>query len=284
MLIETSNSKYPSDHLGTSHAVLAYKPNYLTNGHVARNIRLALMAIDIVEPYVTIRSLNGVELTDDAVPGTNNNDVGMKECQQQKIIGMPTGTEKANVTWTVGGGFTVDFTNLYYAHWDDIDNSVVGTSIGCNPNLIFGKDLGPSFQSTETVNGITRWHRSATDEERTTIRATIDISDFKSGDKIAIFAVARLDQGWTEQPNKAYVGPSVPPMSHVVNARTNNEWKHVNENSIIHGRQNWFSFPLTIQISDELEEVVELSNRFMNPDINLNEKQVNPNEDYYYEE
>ncbi len=280
MLIETSNSKYPSTHLGTSEGVLAYTPSYSSNGHIARNVRLALMAIDIVEPYVAIRSLNGVVLTDDIVPATDHNSIGgVEECHKKKVIGVPTGTNNATVSWTVGGGFTVDFTNLYYAHWDDINDFIVDPPIGCNPNLMFGRDLGPSFRSTKAINGITRWHKSASDMDRTTFRATIDISDFKLGDKIAIFAAARLDQGWTEQPKKEYVGPNVPPMSHVVNARTNDEWKHVNENSIIQGRQDWFSIPLTIQISNELEDVIELSNRFTIPDIDLDEKhdEVNPN-------
>ena len=76
------------------------------------------------------------------------------------------------------------------------------------------------------------------------------MSTFKAGDKIAVFAIAKLDQGWTEQPSGDDVKLRVPPMSHVVNARTNVNWQHSSTRKVIQGRQEWFSIPLTIVISE----------------------------------
>ena len=59
MLIETSDPKEPPrTELGTRNDPLI-STNDNNNGHVARNIRLALLAIDVVEPYVSIRGVEG---------------------------------------------------------------------------------------------------------------------------------------------------------------------------------------------------------------------------------
>jgi hypothetical protein len=92
--------------------------------------------------------------------------------------------------------------------------------------------------------------------------ASIDTSMFQPGDTIAVFASARLDQGWSKVPDGAK--PNIAPQSHVVNARTNPEWRHESAGKIIQGRQDWYSIPLTLVISDESDDptTVELSDRF----------------------
>ena len=265
MLIETSNSKIPRSHLGSSNNILDYKPSFDTNGHVARNIRLSLMAIDIVEPYVSIKSLNGVDLVDDVVPMTDRYG---RSCQKTKIMSVPSTTSTSNgsnnmennnatVTWTVSGAFTVDFTTIYYANWDDISTTIKCTG---HPSK---DEMGSEFRIVQAMKGITRWHSSGPE---TTFKATFDISDFKAGDKIAVFATARVDQGWTNQPTTP--SPKVPPMSHIVNARSNTEWFHESAGKVIQGRKDWYSVPLTIVISQNKDDdqTVELSSRFIMPD------------------
>ena len=272
MLIETSNDKIPKSHLGISKNVLDYKSSYQSNGHIARNIRLALMAVDIVEPYVSIKSLNGVRLSDDIVPAINRNGL---ECQNTKIMSISSQEKEATITWVVGGGFTVDFTNLFYAHWDDIP-----ISIDCNTHPLHD-ELGSVFQSTPASNGITKWHTDSVNigQNVTVFKASLDISQFKPGDKIAVFATARLDQGWTKQPENDITAPNLLPMSHIVNARTNDDYYHSSAGRIIHGRKDWFSIPLTIHVSKDVEEgqVSEVSNRFIIPYIPLHEEHHNDN-------
>eukprot|EP00957_Ditylum_brightwellii_P192744 14676033-Ditylum_brightwellii.AAC.1 len=69
MLVETSDVKSPArDDLGTSHD--PFNTNSQGNGHISRNIRLALLALDLVQPYVSIVGANGLALRDDVVPLT----------------------------------------------------------------------------------------------------------------------------------------------------------------------------------------------------------------------
>merc|ERR1719464_2324301 len=56
MLVETSNRKEPQTNLGNSADVLSRDTT--GNGHISRNIRLSLLAADIVEPYVSVVGVN----------------------------------------------------------------------------------------------------------------------------------------------------------------------------------------------------------------------------------
>jgi hypothetical protein len=66
MLIETSDDKEPKLHLGNSVDVLSRDTK--GNGHISRNIRLALLAAELVEPYVSVFRVNELRLSDDVVP------------------------------------------------------------------------------------------------------------------------------------------------------------------------------------------------------------------------
>jgi len=261
MLIETSNNKIPNAHLGSTESLLDYKASMKSNGHVARNIRLSLMAIDIVEPYVAIKELNGVPVTDDVVPMTNRYG---STCQNSKTMLVPSGQKEISVTWIVSGGFTVDYTTIIYTDWNDLPSS-----IECSSHPL-DEELGSAFQTVQATNGVTRWHSNAMDGNGIAFTSTIDISAFQPGSKIAVFALARLDQAWTEQ-NSDNVKPEMPPMSHIVNARTSPRWRHESAGKVIQGRLDWYSIPLTVVISEDgqFNQIVELSNRFIIPDMDV---------------
>jgi hypothetical protein len=96
MLVETSNNKIPDKaDLGTSLNLLEGQSE--GNGHVARNIRLALLAADLVEPYLSIVGVNELSLSDDIVPlqpsgGLVPNDPAVSSDQ-----------DKVTLKWTAGG-------------------------------------------------------------------------------------------------------------------------------------------------------------------------------------
>lgn len=279
MLIETSNKKIPSSHLGNNQNLLD-DDSYQNNGHVARNIRLALSAIEFVQPYVSIWGVNTVPLQNDAVPLISR---AARSCVESKTMLIPPGQEETTIAWTVGGGFNVDYTNIIYAKWDDVPDVM-----DC-VHQPTESELGRAFRTTQAMNGPTRWKEGRGDAEDNTppgwenqgqpmYYATIDTSSFKAGDKIAIYASARLDQSWSESPDGAKP-TNLPPMSHVVNARTNPEWYHENANKIIQGRKDWYSIPLTLVIgesSDGRFPAVDLSDRFVVPnfDSSIQEEEV----------
>ena len=71
MLIETSNRKTPGrEDLGTRTAPLVSSDG-LENRHMAWNLRLVLMAINMVELYMAIHGVGGLRLEDDIVPAVN---------------------------------------------------------------------------------------------------------------------------------------------------------------------------------------------------------------------
>jgi len=238
MLVETSNKKTPvSSQLGTNEDV--FNAETKGNGHISRNIRLSLLAVELVQPYVSILSVNDVELTDDIVPSSARDAVS---CMRNNQILVPYNKKSAVITWTVGGGFTVDETFLVHAKM-------------CNFNgmdeILRPFDVETNFEKTETLSGATRWDESVSGSD---FDATIDTSNYSVGDKLIIYAVAKLDKSWGTQPDN--VKPDVPPMSHVVNARTNVDWRHESEGKIIQGQRDWYSLPITL-IMVEPEDVDE---------------------------
>ena len=266
MLIETSNSKIPGNHLGTNQDILNDN-TYTNNGHVARNIRLALMAIELVEPYVSIWGVNTVPLKADVVPLIPRTD---RLCIQSKAMRIPPGQKATTIAWSVGGGFTVDYTTIMYAKWEDVPDVMDGSYQPRN------SEVGRGFRTIEAMSGPTRWKQGWQSDTSTAsgwesqgqpmYYATIDTSEFKPGDKIAVFATARLDQGWANQPD-GFKPKDMPPMSHVVNARTNLDWRHESAGKIIQGRKDWYSIPLTLVIADSEDDdiVIDLSDRFTMP-------------------
>lgn len=275
MLVETSDTKEPKDHLGSSEQVLQKDP--ANNGHVSRNIRLALLAADLVEPYVSITAVNDVELSDDVIPLSPINDY--TTCQRSKGVMVPLNADSVTVEWTVGGALSIDETSLVYGKWSDLSED----SFSCmaQPNVdSLSKLQGAIDQSDRKGTGYFSsdgpFPPPTNSQTQSTVlgpifRATLDMSKYKAHDEIVVLAKARVDQSWQTQP--ANVKPSVPPQAHIVNARTNPNWHHESANRVIQGRLDWYTtIPLTIVIGDYNDSVgtragrqvgtVELSNRW----------------------
>ena len=252
MLVETSNHKTPFQYeLGTSLDIMTISP--VGNGHVARNIRLALLAVEFVEPYVVIQSVNGMAVTDDVVPSVVRGGPAVKSCQSTKAVAVPHDRPTVTVEWTVGGAVTVDKTTLHYAKWD----ATVEAMLDCEeqPDLTQFHSLFTAATMTSAFTGNTKFGAKNTNFEATLFSATIDTSQFVLGDTIAVVAMARVDQNWgksTDHVTDMDVGPALGPQSHVVNARTNPDWYHTTSsgNKVIQGRLDWVSIPLTIVLKD----------------------------------
>ena len=113
MLVETSNDKSPSpESLGTSLNVLSRDTS--GNGHVSRNVRVALLAADVVEPYLIITGVNDLVLATDILPLTGRN------CRRMNAVKVPQTLDEVTVEWTVGGALEIDDTQLYYGNWNDV--------------------------------------------------------------------------------------------------------------------------------------------------------------------
>jgi hypothetical protein len=97
---------------------------------VSRNMRLALVATDLVQPYVSIFGINSVAISEDVIPlSTQPGNL----CDTSRIVAVPGALDTVIVEWTVGGAIDISQTDLWVARAEDIpDNSV------CSMNLYDG--------------------------------------------------------------------------------------------------------------------------------------------------
>lgn len=271
MLVETSDVKEPKSFLGSSLDVL--NRDTKGNGHVSRNMRLALLAADLVEPYVGVVAVNKLALADDIVPMTERDSTS---CRDVKAVMVARNAETVHIEWTVGGAMSIDSTELWYAKWDDVpgeDQCWTQPDSTDFLNRVGGAVSGTGFFSTEGSSPSPEGSATGTRVANGPLfRASVNLKDFKQGDRILIMASARVDQSWKDQPEN--IRPAVPPQSHMANVRTNPNYHHESNGKHIKGRLDWFSVPLTVVIGDfkdgvgkrgdDVVNVVEMNSRFVN--------------------
>ena len=236
MLVETSDDKTPKRNSLGSSQQLFNDVDYLGNGHIARNIQLSLIAIDLVQPYVIFIGINGVMLADDTSLVTDNSGLH----KRNKAVAITKGQNNTVLIWTVDGGFTVDYTTILYTKWD--------ASVETMHMVEMSEEDGKRFTHAPATHGKTRWHEdsAASQSNGPTFSVTIDTSKYNINDTIAVFAMTKVDQGWLSKGDGASL--NLAPMSHVVNAQTNPDWFHESAHKIVKGRTEWFSIPLTLVI------------------------------------
>jgi hypothetical protein len=262
ILVEASTQKHPRENeLGTSLDVLSR--NTGGNGHISRNIRLSLLAADLVEPYVSIVVVNNLTLSDDIVPSTYR---GGRSCQTTKAVRVPQNSRRAVIAWTVGGAMHVNYTEVFFARWDDIPEDQLDclNQPKSMKGFIRGKMVGPK-NGTGAFSGAgahpiaahatqARTPRGQVPTMGPLFRATLNIpNDWDKLDQIVVVAAARVDAVWAKQPSK--ISPNRPPQSHIVNARNNPNWRHESAGNRIQGRLKWYSIPLTIIFEDDEDSI-----------------------------
>jgi hypothetical protein len=271
MLIETSNSKSPSIDLGTSANVL--DENLEGNGHVSRNIRLALLSADLVEPYVSIVQVNDLILQQDIVPLSPPDDC------QKKIV-LSKNTSQVEIAWTVGGALTIDRVQLWFVERENIvstqgeRDNIRSALADCLLQPI--NTLLTPFQEGSIVgasSGTGRFSSSGSNpvdsgnvlSDGPIFRGTIQIPpDMK---ELVIMASARVDRDWTKLPVDP-VGPNVFPQSHMANVRNNPNWIHESAGKKIQGRLNWFSRPMAIVLESATNDPIPTNPPTLSPTRN----------------
>jgi len=304
MLIETSSPKTPArKDLGKRTAPFVSTDGE-ENGHIARNMRLALLAVDVVEPYVSIRGVEGLEFEDDIVPGVNLRRYdGTSYFENGRIVWVPAagdagrGTRRKakdsqnrneiKVSWTVGGSFDIDATELIVGTWDALPTNLANANDGAypshetmdsidkftvlRPSNIDGKGDG-------SIEGRSRWHEDGPHPTKSssgdivinpTFEATIDASAYSQGTNLAIFARAKVDKKWLT-PASDNVGPNgMGPVSHIVNARGNPSYLAANAGKEIRGRRDdwWYSDPMTVVVGVKYGSEDEVQDQFVKEEI-----------------
>jgi len=255
--------------LGTDRDFLS--PGTVASGHIPRNVRLSLLMADVVQPYVSVRYVNDLQLEDDIVPLRDNAD---RLCRRTRAVSVPKDFGTLKIEWTVGGGFNVDSSGVLLAKWDDLPPSFDGSSPPSEDayhyltSAIAGVASGVHFfKPPPFKNGRTRWHESESyplskNEDPyggPMYISSIPLDYYAPGDEIAVYAYATLDHYWSTQPGN--IKPDVPPQSHFVNARTNASWNYDYSNHTVKGQLYYFSVPVTIIVGNEKSELKEISER-----------------------
>ena len=143
LLIETNSQKTPTEWLlGSVHQVLKPKDaKGNSDGDIPRNIRLQLMMIDLVQPYV--RWSDDIQNDYLYLQKFWDNEIIAKAKREGRVNHPYTENDHVFLKWEVGGALTVDDTALYYitmtpprshSDLDDLD-----CSEGTSTKLFFNK-------------------------------------------------------------------------------------------------------------------------------------------------
>jgi hypothetical protein len=241
------------------------------SSNVGMNVRMSFVATDLALPWTSVHSVAGVSLRDDIVPKSPRL---AETCTHTKAMKLPESSSINNVavTWSVGGALTVDETTLLYGEWSMLDKKVFNcaarpTKQELDAFFSILRDIeqmeGETEEQMETEvtftpvqSGRTRWHSSSQQQgsddiiqpERT-FSVTLDLSRYKVGDLVAVYAIGRVDQQWVHVRSEDNL-PGVMAQSNIVNTRTNPEWMLYLKDFAIKGQLDFFSIPVTIEIED----------------------------------
>jgi hypothetical protein len=276
ILVEASTIKKPvASRLGARSEI--FDPNSSYNGHIPRNVRLTLLMIDIVQPYVQFTYVMGstgknVQVFDrDVLPGIGRSTTTCK-LRNRVEAGVDVSVENPTtfkLSWVAGGGFDVDKTDLFVVKhgWEQVsatcainfyevvdDNGVTKLVSKDGTNSIEVIRIKDADKVSEW-SGKTRWgvDSGATVPAPTTFEVSISaaaLSAYSNSDNEVVFiARAQMDKSWAESHAGVVIDPiNTAPQSHVVNARTNKEWVKENAGKKVQGRLDWFSTPLTVVV------------------------------------
>lgn len=156
----------------------------LIDGYIPRVIRLSLLLIDILQPYVNFRQM------------ANDKDLV--------------------VDWAVGGAITVDETFILYGYFDEpLEKNTLEEIVNEKDPSITKKYLP---MSSPIRKGKAVWDKNFSDKDYFT---EVFDEPMKNGNILIYIIYAKVDQNWAKQ-NKP--DPAVPPQTHISNIRINNDY------------------------------------------------------------
>lgn len=245
VLMEISRSKNPGDALYGSENSLLNAPfkydNNVDNGYATKTIRTALMSIDVVEPYVEITRAKSKRFYQELKPLR----VLKNRWSDKKKKITTADSSKPKIYWSVGGSFSVDETFLLYGKWSDLPLTFDSINQPSHDDIIALMN-NDKFFKTGTQAGSTRWSDPMSGAIPTFTRR-VKTSRFSSGDRLAVIAVAKVDQSWSQIPNNSWP-TNTGTQSHMVNGRTDPNYNKGKTGREVQGCLYWISVPLTIKI------------------------------------
>jgi len=160
-----------------------------------------------------------------------------------------------------------------YVILDSVSNSSVGLSVRWRVMGAFNVD--ETFAIAVDDNG--KEYRSATTSGLTNWNGNIDLDPSQpnahhfffgrikvpDGTPVKVTAYARVDGFWAKERKNFPGGPQIPPQSHLVNARTNENWDHTLPKSHVKGYLLWKSDPKPVTPKHRISPSFQPFFRFM---------------------
>ncbi|KAJ0397069.1 hypothetical protein P43SY_005300 [Pythium insidiosum] len=281
ILVETANAKHPKpDTLGRYEDLYATELDFhsvrhattFSAGHVTQNVRLALMLIDLVQPYVRWIHLPLAEAPTRRLASVSSF-VGAslfvesdKKLQQLRCD-QPTGKKVLMVTcatnpcpvrvtgetnklrlqlaWEVLGAITVDATRVQIASSESFANQTIleQSVLQTGKTRRFYDILDSSAPSASASPGSGLF------------TACLDVA-LGGQQTLFVRARAKVDQDWQTQATEGgdVPSPRIPPQSHLVNARTNPRWNMESNGHRVKGELLWYSPVLRVLVEGPLTD------------------------------
>ncbi|ETO79004.1 hypothetical protein F444_06164 [Phytophthora nicotianae P1976] len=276
MLVEMSNSKEPKTaDLGNFKELYEANVDFFRTegittesvGHVPRNVRLALMMIEMAQPLVrwvdAAGSSQSQELlnvfpaaslyTTDANQVTEmgcgalaweRNEVAT--CSMSDCSVVNSAYSKVQIAWEVLGALTVDSTHVQVSSSAtfEVDAILMETSTQKGTTRRFYEFASDSSQAAA----------ANVDTLGTSLFVTcLDLGNVTS-EKLYVRAVATVDQDWKKQgTGDDAPSPHIPPQSHLVNARTNPDWNFEWNGHRVKAALEWTSLVINIETAKHSE-------------------------------
>ncbi|KAI9996788.1 hypothetical protein PInf_000050 [Phytophthora infestans] len=289
MLVETSNSKEPNAaDLGNFKELYEANVDFFRTeaaktelvGHAPRNVRLALMMIEMAQPLVRWVDATGSSQSQELLnvfPAASlyttkadlvtemgcgalaweRNEVATCSVSDCSLIN--SAQSKVQIAWEVLGALTVDSTHVQVSSSDSFqDNAIV---------METSTQKGTTRRFYEFASDSSKAAAANVDTMGTSLFVTcLDLGNVTS-DKLYVRAIATVDQDWKQQGSGDEApSPRVPPQSHLVNARTNPDWDFEWNGHRVKASLEWTSPAITIEtakttgVSSAISSAPSLSN------------------------
>lgn len=205
-LVEAGPKSPRESTLGSDADVL--RPGGIGDGHVPRNIRLALTAIDFLRPYLEVIEPKGV--------GSRPIDV---------VVG-----RVVRVLWRAWGATRVNSAHVVWRRSMADPWTRVGGSA----------EAFAAMAEKRAVWAATPADKGAGEQE-------ICVLPLTEG-PFMIAVRARLDEHWGKPGGRRVSPSDLPPQSHISRARTDDSWQMANGGQRVRGHSEWLSAPIKLQV------------------------------------
>ena len=255
VLVETSNAKAgPARLFGGDGALFDPAAAGDDGGHVPRNVRLALLALDVAEPYAYWTE--GHARAPD--PNLACGDGGRGDAPDDVVAtAARRGAAELVAAFAVGGALAVDGQETF---WGCYDAAAAKAATCRGAEALAASAAG---RGADAAPSPARWGlgdvADALGANAGAVRhARLDLAAAraKCGDRGKAWLVAgvAVDGGWGAAPERAQP-PGLPPQTHLARARTDASWRKLgHDGRAVLGRRLWFAPPLVVDLAGRDEK------------------------------